>query len=424
LPDTIQFKNGNQIINRYDAIGRKLSTRYYTILIASEVPISALQPGQTCKLAYNMDIIDETGTFYVNNITYDFNGCDPGVYGLKRVDNVEGYGDFSWGTFMAYMYNRKDHLGNIREVWNASNNSTTQHTQYYPSGLPWASNPTDHPESQPYKYNGKEFVEMHGYDTYDYGARGYYPAIGRFTSVDPLAEGKPWVSPYVYCLNNPVRYTDPDGRWEWDKTGNLAAQKGDQSYSLAKFLGTSHKNAMTILNRSGVTANDKGVLNLKAGQTFSKDNLWVGTKSGSGLVVNNTKEATSHYLKGNGEPADVGDQSIRELLSSAKFQEKHTKITTQIVNPDGNFSVDLTDETFHIGRTNVDYKVGGNGNSSSVNYTLFSGDGYWDPDFIDEKAGMQTPDKMGPNLERFGGIPYPYKTRERTFFFKPVEEKK
>ncbi len=38
------------------------------------------------------------------------------------------------------------------------------------------------------KYNGKEFIEMHGYDTYDYGARGYYPAIMRFTTVDPLAE--------------------------------------------------------------------------------------------------------------------------------------------------------------------------------------------------------------------------------------------
>jgi hypothetical protein len=32
-------------------------------------------------------------------------------------------------------------------------------------------------------------------------------------------------------------------------------------------------------------------------------------------------------------------------------------------------------------------------------------------------------DEMGPNLE-WGGTPYPYKTREMTFFFKPVEEKK
>lgn len=231
-----------------------------------------------------------------------------------------------------------------------------------------------------------------------------------------------------------IRYTDPDGRWEWDAVGNLVAQKGDNYYSMAKFLGTSQKNAMTILNRGGVTANDKGVLNLKEGQSFAKNSLWVGTKSGSGAVVNNTKEATSHYFKGKGVSADVGDQSTRELLSSSKFQEKHAKITSEAVDPEGYFSVDLTKSTFHIGRTNVDYSVSGNGTSSSVNYTLFSRDGFWDPDFIDENTlgkipvirdwTNTKPDGPGPNLERFGGTPYHYKTRERTYFFKPVEDNK
>lgn len=31
-------------------------------------------------------------------------------------------------------------------------------------------------------------------------------------SIDPLCERYPWISPYAYCLNNPVRYVDPDGR--------------------------------------------------------------------------------------------------------------------------------------------------------------------------------------------------------------------
>jgi len=52
---------------------------------------------------------------------------------------------------------------------------------------------------------------MHGYDIYDYGARVYYPAIGRFTSVDPLSENNPGISPYAYCYGNPVRYIDPLG---------------------------------------------------------------------------------------------------------------------------------------------------------------------------------------------------------------------
>ena len=258
--------------------------------------------------------------------------------------------------------------------------------------------------------------------------------ISRWLSPDPLAARAPDWTPYRFGFNNPIRFSDPDGRWEWDNTGNLVAQKGDNSYSMAKFLGTSQSNAMQMLNRGGVTANAKGILNLKEGQSFAQSSLWVGTKSASGPVVNNSSEATSHYFNGNGASADVGDQSTRELLGSEKFQAKHQKITSEQVQPTGDFSVNLTSSTFHIGNTGVDYKVEGNGNSSSVTYTMFARDGFWDPDFIDENTLGKIPyvrdwtgtkpDGPGPNLERFGGTPYHYKTRERTFFFKPVEEKK
>jgi RHS repeat-associated protein len=105
-------------------------------------------------------------------------------------------------------------LGNIREVWQAAGyfpSETIQRTQYYPSGLPWASNYLDSPSTQPNKYNGKQFDEMHGYDTYDYGARGYYAAMGRFTTLDPMAEKYYSISPYAYCAGNPLKYTDPTG---------------------------------------------------------------------------------------------------------------------------------------------------------------------------------------------------------------------
>jgi len=223
LPEIVQFKDGHQIINAYDASGKKLSSRYYTILMRSQVPVvNTLQPGQVLSLQYEMDYIGETGTFYLGNIEYGFNGCDPGWYWIDKIYNPEGYvNDLGIYNGPYYQYYRKDHLGNNREVWLANNNTTVQRTQYYPSGLPWASNTGDNPDLQNKKYNGKEFVEMHGYDTYDYGARGYYAAIDRWTSVDPLAEKYYSISPYAYCAGNPVRFIDPDGRFIGTTIGTI-----------------------------------------------------------------------------------------------------------------------------------------------------------------------------------------------------------
>ncbi len=73
---------------------------------------------------------------------------------------------------------------------------------------------------------------MHGYDTYDYGARGMYPTIMRFTTLDPLAEKYYSISSYAYCGNNPIMRIDPDGM-DWyrnDETGATFWQKGNDNF--------------------------------------------------------------------------------------------------------------------------------------------------------------------------------------------------
>lgn len=76
-------------------------------------------------------------------------------------------------------------------------------------------------------FTGKKTAAAVGLDYF--GARYYSGAQGRFTSPDPLLNsGRPWLpqswNRYSYALNNPLRYTDPTGLYEWDSTlgGNLS----------------------------------------------------------------------------------------------------------------------------------------------------------------------------------------------------------
>lgn len=78
---------------------------------------------------------------------------------------------------------------------------------YYPFGM--EINSLVNGTKNEYLYNKKELQESLG--LYDYGARLYDPVIGRFTSVDPLAENSRRWGTYNYGSDNPIRNIDPDG---------------------------------------------------------------------------------------------------------------------------------------------------------------------------------------------------------------------
>lgn len=177
-----------------------------------------LTQGEVSKLEYQADVINQDTMMFVDNFEYGYyRDTDPDTHNdyayLKQINNSEGYAHFGLNPKVYYYYYRKDHLGNNREVWRAHDHKIVQRTQYYPFGLPWSE--YKNPEAQPYKYNGKEFIEMHGYNAYDYGARYYDATIGRWETIDPLAEKSYSVSPYIYCANNPINRIDPDGMREW-----------------------------------------------------------------------------------------------------------------------------------------------------------------------------------------------------------------
>jgi len=109
----------------------------------------------------------------------------------------------------SYFYH-SDHLGSSSLITDASG-AIVQHLEYVPFGETFI----DERRSQsswttPYLFSGKERDEETG--LLYFGARYQDSKYGIWYSVDPLAEKYPNVSPYVYCLDNPVKYVDPDGR--------------------------------------------------------------------------------------------------------------------------------------------------------------------------------------------------------------------
>jgi RHS repeat-associated protein len=114
-------------------------------------------------------------------------------------------------------YFHPNHLGSSNYITNIAG-EVSQHTEYFAFGETFVE---EHKNSNnsPYKFNGKELDEESG--LYYYGARYYDPRISIWASVDPLAERGPEFSPYSFCFNNPMHFTDPDGRWPFPSWSSI-----------------------------------------------------------------------------------------------------------------------------------------------------------------------------------------------------------
>mgnify|MGYP000517387466 CR=1 FL=1 len=141
--------------------------------------------------------------------------------------SVKGYKEEPGGgttTYSGYSYvfQYKDHLGNVRLSYSDSDldgaiaqGEIIEESNYYPFGLKQKgyNNVVEGGNSlaQQWKYNGKEFNEDLDIDWYDFGARNIDPALGRWFNVDNMSEDYFEWSPYTYTLNNPIYFIDPDG---------------------------------------------------------------------------------------------------------------------------------------------------------------------------------------------------------------------
>jgi RHS repeat-associated protein len=87
-----------------------------------------------------------------------------------------------------------------------------QENHYDPWGLNLVGIEKNGNPNHRYQYNGKEKQEEFGLNWMDYGARMYSADVPRWWTIDPKAEKYYSTSSYVYALNNPIIFIDPNGK--------------------------------------------------------------------------------------------------------------------------------------------------------------------------------------------------------------------
>jgi len=203
---TYQYdKNGNII---YDptkgmSFGYNHFNLPYSAIDAGDNTITWLYTADGRKLKKTTSLTDSKT--YLGNMEFR-NGTIEAVYHSEGQVAIDG-------SSQEWRYSINDHLGNRRILMDDANTILSE-SHYYSFGLEmygaWNANstfPDDSPEND-YKYNGKELHNDFGLRLYEYGARFYDPAIGRFTGVDPISDQFPHASTYNYAENRPINGID------------------------------------------------------------------------------------------------------------------------------------------------------------------------------------------------------------------------
>ncbi|MEK6153144.1 RHS repeat-associated core domain-containing protein [Flavobacteriaceae bacterium 3-367] len=150
-------------------------------------------------------------TEYAGNYIYEGSA-------LQFFNHAEGYIEPDGSGGYDYIYQYKDHLGNIRLAYHNSGTPSSptlqirEENNYYPFGLKHKGyNGGLIGRNHKFGFGGKEEQEELGLDWVDITARNYDPALGRWMNSDPLAEQMRRHSPYNYAFDNPVYFLDADG---------------------------------------------------------------------------------------------------------------------------------------------------------------------------------------------------------------------
>ena len=224
---------------------------------------------------------------YLNGFQYE---TSQSTTSLQFVPTAEGYFDFVKNK---YIYSYKDHLGNVRLSYFRNTNGSAEvleENNYYPFGLKHEGyNALAGNNSYQYKYNGVEMQTESGMYAMDW--RNYMPELGRFSTIDMLAESYNDSTPYHFASNNPVFYSDPTGMYTNTHSGYLFTDTAEIA-ALQQYFG----NGGSVSSLGGF---------MSGNETFKEDipeltinvSKWHYALTGDYLTNNDKKTIFNHLNK-------------------------------------------------------------------------------------------------------------------------------
>ena len=324
LPNDIAFLcdgNPRSISYGYDSNGLRRSVTYVTAYgfiftpMASfpllNIPIKKLPDRYitTTKNSGNLiyNCVSKGSGFFVTT---------PDV-SLERILTEEGYITMNGDTSVCH-YFLNDHLSYVRVVMNEDGATVKQSNSYYPFGGIFKNREDG---EHPFKFGGKEFDPMHGLNWSDFVAR--MKGNWRFMSIDPLCEKYYSVSPYAYCLNNPVNCTDPSGMWILynDSTGSYRynegrweryATEGEFAGSYVAFTpesGSFLEGVLGGLNSLAANSVGKELLGFFANDENNATFIPNSEKEGGNVAMMIDSEAGNIFLDPNFQGSDIPTES-------------------------------------------------------------------------------------------------------------------
>ena len=134
---------------------------------------------------------------------------------------------------------------------------------------------------QEINFTGKKMDPATG--LYYFNQRYYDPEIGRFLTEDPANQA---FNPYLYCGNNPLMYTDPDGEWFWALVAVMfqSAVTSGLTSAVYQQITTGRINTQSVLNAMGSGALSGGLMNAVGGMFPGNPPLMSGAGVGKTLA--------------------------------------------------------------------------------------------------------------------------------------------